>query len=158
MASSTGRFPIFFFVAWQWKRSITDTSIRWTPWCYRHLELVPTRTLLYSLYLTLYKIDVTIRQALGDIPKVFILQRVDCTYYCNLWQLLITFQNMSQVPSTTVIIHSLVKPGFRDLSRCLLNAAEQFNLVIHTNSIKNKDWCWQRLTFWQPWVVIFRVR
>ena len=54
-------------------------------------------------------------------------------------------------------MHSLIKPGFRDLSRCLLNAAEQFNLVIHTNSIKNKDCCWQRLLFWQFWVVIFRV-
>ena len=48
------------------------------------IKLVPTRTLLYSLYATLYKIDITIRQALGDIPKVFVLQRVDCTYYFNL--------------------------------------------------------------------------
>ena len=62
------------------------------------------------------------------------------------------------LPSTTVIIHALVKPGFRDLSRCLLNAAEWFNLLIHTNSIKNKDCCWQWLSYWQPWVVvIFRV-
>ena len=30
MASSTGRFPIYFFVAWQWKRTISNLlSIMW---------------------------------------------------------------------------------------------------------------------------------
>ena len=27
LASSTGRFPIYFFVAWQWKRSIVDRLV-----------------------------------------------------------------------------------------------------------------------------------
>ena len=46
---------------------LTDTSIRRTPLYNGHLELVPA--FLYSLYLTLYKTDTSLRRTLSAGPK-----------------------------------------------------------------------------------------
>ena len=46
---------------------LTDTSIRRTLLYNGHLELVPA--LAYSLYLTLYKMDISLRQTLSAGPK-----------------------------------------------------------------------------------------
>ena len=45
---------------------LTDSSIRWTPLCNRHLELAPVLISLLTLnYLTLYKTDTSLRWAVS---------------------------------------------------------------------------------------------
>ena len=58
---------------------LTDTAIRQTPLQNGHLELVPA--FLYSLYLTLYKTDSSLRRTLA--PEVSDVTRVDCITYLH---------------------------------------------------------------------------
>ena len=63
-----GRYPQVSFVSCEYSRlSLTDTSTRWTPRWNRYLELVPA--FLYSLNLTLNKVDIALRRTLSRRPK-----------------------------------------------------------------------------------------
>lgn len=55
---------------------LTDTSIKWTPWKNKNLELV-----MYTLYLTLYETDIFLKWTylhIVPVPNVSVLERAGC--------------------------------------------------------------------------------
>ena len=57
---------------------VRNTVDSLTPQLNEHLELVPA-TFLYSLYLTVYRTDISPSQTLSVFPKVSVLERVVST-------------------------------------------------------------------------------
>ena len=89
-----GRYPQVSFVSCEYSRlSLTDTSTRWTPRWNRYLELVPA--FLYSLNLTLNKVDIALRPTLSRRPKGIHLR--EGWLYCSLgwsYNRMVTFWNL----------------------------------------------------------------
>ena len=68
-----GDFSVLFSLPSTVYSLLTDTSIRRTPLKNGHLELVPA--FLYSLYLTLYKTDISLRRTHTAGPQVVRLRK-----------------------------------------------------------------------------------
>ena len=84
MASSTGRFPIYFFVAWQWKRSIglghqhgrrfIVLGHQWPPWC-RVKTLYNAQVTNDPLSLVVF---VTLAMQPSEVPRSRLSKREHC--------------------------------------------------------------------------------
>ena len=118
MAFSTGRFPIYFFIAWQWKRSICKFSFVWAPWDFdndttvRHSILISkliTKVcgdffqkfrLRESFWKSIWPRDKSVIYNLVAYEKWSLWESWTCKLYVNLWILHFHCSQWNSMPST----------------------------------------------------------